>query len=108
MPMNRQFVLALTLIAPLFSNVLANDLGEYVGYTIVAKKTIVRYVDKDGNGKDSFEGCNYGRKIIFEDQTYLTCASYGYHYAYRPEALLLVRNGSWIMLVDDESFDMQK
>jgi hypothetical protein len=85
----------------------ASDIGQFVGYTIAAKKTIVGYQDENGKGDSSFEGCNFGRKIIFTDQTYLTCTSYNYQYAYRPDAVLLVRNGSWIMLVEGERYDMK-
>jgi hypothetical protein len=88
------------------SAVNATDIGQYVGYTIVAKKTIIGYVESDGKTSQSFEGCNFGRKIIFEDNTYLTCSSYNYQYAYRPEAVILVRSGSWKMLVEGNSYDM--
>lgn len=85
----------------------ASTLGEYVGYTIAAKETIVGWVDEDeGKKGDSFEGCEYGRKILFDDGRYLTCAEYGYQYAYRPEAVLLVRSGRIIMIVDDDAYDM--
>jgi hypothetical protein len=85
----------------------AQNVDQYVGYRVVAKKTIVGYVDKDGTGDKSFKGCNFGRKIVFDDNTYLTCTSYGYQYAYRPEAVILVRDGSWKMLVENESYEMQ-
>ena len=84
------------------------DISDYVGYKVAAKKTIVGYVDEDGKRDDSFEGCDFGRKIIFEDNTYLTCASYSYTYSFRPDATLLVRNGSWIMLVEGERFEMNR
>jgi hypothetical protein len=89
------------------STVLASDLGSYVGYTIAAKKTIVGFVDEDGERDSSFKGCKYGRKIIFDDQTYLTCGTYSYTYAYRPDAIILVRGGSWLMLVENESYEMR-
>jgi hypothetical protein len=82
------------------------DISDYVGWTVVAKKTIVAYVESDGGGKDAFEGCNFYRKIIFEDNTYLTCTGYGYHYAYRPAATILRNGSSWKMIVDGEAFDM--
>ncbi|MGH8402384.1 MAG: hypothetical protein ACRESO_03105 [Gammaproteobacteria bacterium] len=97
----------------LASTAAATDLSNYIGYTIAAQKTIVGYVDQNGRRGDSFEGCKYGRKIIFDDNTYLTCTeydyayAYAYAYAYRPDAILLVRNGSWVMIVDDEAYDMQ-
>ena len=82
-------------------------LGDYVGYVIAAKKTIVGYQNSDGKRADSFEGCDFGRAIIFDDNTYLTCSGYGYQYAYRPEAVLLVRNGSWKMVVGGSTYDMR-
>lgn len=54
------------------------DFGEFIGYTIVAKKTVAAYIDKDGKREDSFEGCDYGRVIVFDDETYVRCQSYGY------------------------------
>jgi hypothetical protein len=88
------------------SIVFAVDLGRYVWYTIAGKKTIAGFQDEDGKHDTSFEGCNYGRKILFDDQTYLTCTSCGYSYAYRPEAILLVRSGTWVMLVGENSYQM--
>ncbi len=85
----------------------AADLNRYVGYTIAAKKTIVGYVDADGKRKDTFEGCNFGRRIVFDDRTYLTCSEFGYQYSYRPDAILLVRNGSWKMVVEGSEYDMR-
>jgi hypothetical protein len=84
-----------------------DDMGRYVGYVIAAKKTIVGYQNSDGKREDSFEGCDFGRAIIFDDGTYLTCSGYGYQYAYRPEAILLVRNGSWKMIVNSSAYDMR-
>jgi hypothetical protein len=84
----------------------AVDIADYVGWTVVAKKTIVGYVDQDGKSDSSFQGCNFYRKIVFDDQTYLTCTGYGYHYAYRPDATILHKGSSWKIIVDGESFDM--
>ena len=50
----------------IYSAVSANDIDQYVGYTIVAKKTIIGYVDTNGKNSQSFEGCNLCRKIILE------------------------------------------
>jgi hypothetical protein len=72
---------------------LADQMESYVGYTIVAVKTIASCLDEKGDKKDDFEGCEYARKIIFSDGTYLACSSYGYQYAFRPKALIL-SNGS--------------
>jgi hypothetical protein len=81
--------------------------NELVGDTIVGVFTITGYQDPDGTGKNQFDGCQYGRTIIFDDSKVLKCFGYSYHYAYRPEALVLVRGGDFKMLVDGEIFDMQ-
>ena len=93
----------------------ADTLEEYVGYTIVGTKTIVGYRDEDGKKSDDFEGCDFGRKIRFDDGTSLTCSSYSYTYSYRPTAVLLMKtsaaNGrklaSVVMVVEDEAFEME-
>lgn len=87
---------------------LAGELESYVGYTIVAVKTIAGYVDEKKGKKDDFEGCDYGRKIIFSDGTFLACSSYGYQYAYRPKALILSNGSGFVMLVDSNSYNMQR
>ncbi len=106
--MKAKYLLAIALAFSLFGLAAsATDLGRYVGWTIAAKKNIAGYVDEKGNEKSQFDGCNFNWKIIFDDRTVLTCTSYSYHYAYRPEAILLVRNNSWIMLVDGDAYDMR-
>jgi hypothetical protein len=95
---------------------LADKLGRYVGYTILASKTVVGYRNKDGKQSNSFEGCDFGRTILFDDGTALTCAGFGYSYAYRPTAVILVKNSgsfqghtlaSVVMIVEGEEYDME-
>lgn len=106
--MKAKSLLAIVLTFSLFGLVAsATDMGNYVGWTIVADKRIAGYVDEKGNEKSQFDGCNYGWKIIFDDRTFLTCSGYHYHYAYHPEAILLVRGGAWTMLVNDDAYDMR-
>jgi len=72
-----------------------------VGYTIVDIKTV------DGN----FEGCDYDRKIVFTDGTYVTCLDYGYTYSYMPEAIIFgtKHNGAFLykMYIDGELYDIR-
>ncbi len=82
---------------------LGYQLSNYVGYTIIAVKTIVRSVDKKVE-KNEFEGCDYDRDIVFEDGTYVTCTSYGYQYAYRPRAVVMSNGTDMIMLVRDKVY----
>jgi hypothetical protein len=80
------------------------------GFTIVAVKTIDSFKDRGKDKQDGFEGCDYDRTIIFDDDKYVVCQGYGYHYAYRPEATLLVKQSGgttiWKMVVEDEVFDV--
>jgi hypothetical protein len=93
----------------------ADTLENYVGYTIVASKTIVGYRDKDGKSSDDFEGCDFDRKIRFDDGTTLTCSGYDYTYAYRPTALILMKSSEFqgrktaqaVMIVEDDAYDME-
>jgi hypothetical protein len=86
----------------------AKDLSNYVGYRVVANKIIEGYVDENGKRDDSFEGCDFERKIIFTDGTYLVCSGYSYMYAYRPTAVILVKDGDFVMLVGDNEFHMRR
>jgi hypothetical protein len=97
------------LLVPMVAHAdLADELESYVGYTIVAVKTIAGYVDEKKGKKDDFEGCDSGRKIFFSDDTYLACSSYGYQYAYRPQALILSNGSRIVMLVDSDSYDIRR
>jgi hypothetical protein len=94
---------------------LADELDDLVGYTIIASKTIDRWYDDDEKD-DSFNGCSHGRVIVFTDNTTLTCAEYGYQYAYRPTAIILAKEISYQgksfydfkMVVEDEVYDMRR
>ena len=108
-------MLAIFFVAfPVYAN-LADELEELVGYTITASKTIERWYDDDEKD-ESFNGCSHGRVIVFTDGTTLTCAEYGYQYAYRPTAIILAKEityqGKSIfdfkMIVEDEVYDMRR
>lgn len=86
---------------------LADALAQYVGYTIVAVLPVTGFVDTNGKKGDSFEGCEYGRVIVFQGDKALTCTGYGYSYAYRPTALILARGGLFKMIVNGNTYDMR-
>lgn len=86
---------------------IASELSRYQGYTIAAVKTIDKWVSDDrSKSGDAFEGCDFGRYIIFDDGTYLRCNEYGYDYDYRPEAVILTKGTRVVMIVGDDSYDM--
>lgn len=97
-------------LIPEYANAdIASRLSRYVGYTIVDVKTIEKYVDRDkGKTGDAFEGCDFGRYIVFTDGTYLRCASYDYTYEYRPEAVILVKGSNLIMIVGNDVYEMTR
>lgn len=80
--------------------------NELEGYTIIATPTIVGWYDESGHKGDAFEGCDYGRTIVFDNNKILTCRSYRYHYAYRPKATLLSNGGSYKMIVGEDVYNM--
>ena len=108
-------IAAVILFPALVEADLADELDDLVGYTIVASKTIVRWYDNNDADEGSFNGCSHGRVIVFSDGTGLTCAEYGYQYAYRPTAVILAKEISiqgkshydLKMVVEDEIYDMR-
>lgn len=83
------------------------DLGRVVGFTLVAKKTIVAYIEH-GSRVDGFNGCNFDRILVFEDNTGLRCAEYNYAYAYRPDAYLFANSTSIKGCIEDEWYDLSR
>lgn len=83
------------------------DLGEVVGWTLIAEKTIAGYADKDGKRDDSYEGCDYDRVLIFTDDTAVRCAGYEYHYAYRPTAYIFANGRLLKACIDDDLIDIR-
>ena len=92
---------------PAFADI-TSRLGRLVGYTIVASKTVAGYQDRSGKKGDSFEGCDYDRVIVFDDNRILACAGYGYQYSYRPTAIILSNGAVLKMIVGNEVYDMRR
>ncbi len=82
-----------------------------VGWTIESTKTIDSFEHDDGRVESAFQGCEVGRDINFRDDTYVTCTTQGYHYAYAPTAILLSKNSSygkvWRMIVDGKMYGIK-
>jgi hypothetical protein len=74
------------------------------GYTIIAVTSV------DGE----FQGCDYGRVIRLRNGSAFRCSSYGYIYAYSPDAIVFAKvtsiQGRSLatikLLVEGELFDM--
>ena len=107
-------ILAISTALPAYAD-LADELNDFVGYTIIASKTVDRWYD-DEEKDDSFNGCSHGRVIVFTDNTTLTCTEYGYQYAYRPTAIILAKEITYQgksfydfkMVVENEVYDMRR
>ncbi len=56
------------------------DFSSLFGYIVIGTETV------DG----TFEGCSHGRTVGFDRGGSVECAEYGYQYAYRPSAAILV------------------
>ena len=100
--------LNLTLFAtPAFAN-LGYEFKQLVGYTISHIKTVDGWYDEDGKSDNNFKGCKRGRIIIFTDKTILGCDEHSYSFSYKPEAIILQRNGDYKMIVGNDVYDMRK
>ncbi len=86
----------------------SDKLRRLEGYTIILATTVVGYVDADGKRKDSFEGCDHDRVIIFDNDRVLKCATYSYTYSYRPTAIVFAKGGDFKMLVGNDLYDMRR
>lgn len=119
--MRQRFVISAVVISCLLcsgraSADLAGKLERLVGYTILASKTIKGWYDDNEREDGAFKGCRHGRVIVFTDGTGLTCAEYGYMYAYRPTAIILGKRmdvggrsfTDFKMVVEDEVYDMRR
>jgi hypothetical protein len=80
-------------------------LSRLVGYTIAASKTVVGYIEDDKK-RDDFEGCNFNRTPVFEDNTGVRCSSYSYSYSYRPTAYILVKGSNIKLCIENELYDV--
>lgn len=92
----------------------AEILSDFVGYTVVASKTVDSFVDPGKAKQDGFEGCDHDRVIIFTDGTAVTCRTYSYTYSYRPKAVILAQQVTFQgkqltllkMVVGDTAYDI--
>lgn len=81
------------------------SLKKVQGYTVVS----VTQVDGE------FQGCDFGKIIRLMDGTALKCSSYGYTYAYMPDAVVFAKQATYQgktfvmikLLVEGELFDME-
>lgn len=84
------------------------DLGELIGYTLIASKTVVATIKEGGQRVDQFDGYNFGWIVVFEDNTGVACTGYNYHYAYRPKAYIFGYGTSLMMCLDSNLYQVAR
>ena len=76
------------------------------GWTLLARKTVSGFID-DGERLDHvFEGCEFDRIIIFDDETAVRCTGSGSAHALRPKACIWARGHALKMCVEGKWFDV--
>jgi hypothetical protein len=83
----------------------ASDFNGLEGWTVAAVTTV----------RGDFEGCDFEKRIRFDNGWTLTCSGYSYSYAYRPDAVIFSKaieikgRNYWMIkvLIDDEFYEMQ-
>ena len=85
----------------------ACNFDRVIGYTLVAKKTVVGFI-KDDSREDGFSGCEYGKVLVFDDNTGVRCTAYSYSYAYRPDAYIFVNSSMIKICIKGEWFDAER
>ncbi|MBC8494458.1 MAG: hypothetical protein ISR74_02470 [Candidatus Thioglobus sp.] len=114
--MNKFFIGILLAIASISANANFESAWEQsVGWTIESTKIIDSFEHEDGRVESAFQGCEVGREINFRDNTFVTCNTNGYQYAYAPTAILLSKQVSygekpakiWRMIVNNEMYGIQ-
>jgi hypothetical protein len=103
----RLVVVALAWLVGIFPTFAACSLDRVVGYTLVAKKTVVGFI-KDDKREEGFSGCEYGKVLVFEDNTGVRCTAYSYSYAYRPDAYIFLNSSAIKVCIEGEWFDAER
>lgn len=90
-------VATLTALAVLISTqgaIAECNLDQLVGYTLVAAERVSGFYDQDGKQGSDFEGCTFGRVLVFLDGKGVACREYRYSYSYMPTAYIFANGGS--------------
>ena len=80
------------------------DLSRYVGWTIIYSGTVTGYITDEGEEDSSFNGCEYGRRLIVDYTKQVTCQTYSYSYAYHPDILILDNGSSREACIDGDMY----
>ncbi len=83
------------------------DISEYVGWQIQSSGTVTGYIDEKGEEIDEFEGCDYGRVLIIDYSSTVTCEDYGYSYAYMPDIVIMSNGPRSEACIDGDMYDIR-
>lgn len=105
-------VTAVTLVALLISTSASADcdvdVSDFVGWTIAFSGTVTGYVTEDGGVEASFEGCEYGRKLIVDEEFVVTCEDDQYDYSYRPDIVILSNGYRRMACIEDNIYELSE
>lgn len=107
-PLRTVIIVAASLAAPAYADISEYELENMKGFTILGGYTITGFIDAKGKKSDSFEGCEFDRRIILNDSYSVMCSEYRYQYAYRPKAILFADGNSLRMLVAGQLYRVTK
>jgi len=105
--MRQLVILLLTLFFP-FALIIACELDaeDFIGYTIVSSHTVTGHINREGKEESYYVGCELGMVLIIDHNKQVTCAGYGYKYAYNPKMVLLSKGSNLKACIDDDVFDI--
>ncbi|EAN5727961.1 hypothetical protein B5O31_14680 [Salmonella enterica] len=97
-------IIYLLLFTTFHSFAMGEDIFDYenlIGYTVIAVSKI------DGN----FDGCDYRKPIVLENDMVLRCSSFGIGYAYAPVVVVFSKDMgkgySIKTIIDNKVYDME-
>lgn len=79
------------------------------GYRLIHSGYVTGYVDHRYPGKEKsweFEGCDFDRVIVIDEQYGVTCRTYSYSYSYHPEAYIFSNGYQKKLLVNRNLYDV--
>lgn len=78
-----------------------------IGSTLIAKPEITGWME-NREEHDGYEGCRFGRILVFQDRTGVQCSGYNYQYSYRPQATLWSGPDGLHLCIESEWIQVQQ
>ncbi len=58
------------------------------------------------NINDEFNGCDYGKRYVLDNDLILECKSYKYSYSYRPQAVLVTDGIKTVAIIGGDEYEV--